>query len=82
MSVIISWIWKQLTDNSKSLSKTVFYLVLLEECFNWGLYSAGWLGTYFYNNITSIVKPNKHPGGSCPPTNVQLFGFVRTKKLA
>lgn len=31
MSVIISWIWKQLTDNSKSLSKTGFYLVLLQR---------------------------------------------------
>lgn len=31
MSVIISWIWKQLTVNSKSLSKTVFYLVLLQR---------------------------------------------------
>lgn len=31
MSVIISWIWKQLTDNSKSLSKIGFYLVLLQR---------------------------------------------------
>lgn len=83
MSVIISWIWKQLTDNSKSLSKTVFYLVLLQRNALIGAFIVqGDLEQTFYNNITSIVKPNKHPGGSCPPTNVQLFWFVRTMKLA
>lgn len=76
MSVIISWIWKQLTDNSKSLSKTVFYLVLLQRNALIGAFIVqGDLEQTFYNNITSIVKPNKHPGGPVLQRTFNSFGL-------